>query len=105
MAVSSAHSVGELIQKLRKEQRFSQQDLANKMQVSKTAIARWEQGKFEPTASNIESLAMVFGKPVDVFKGMYNKAHIEQINANYHQMSPKNKALFLELSDALAMNY
>ena len=45
---------------LRKQQNLSQQDLADRLGVSRQAISRWETGAVQPLADSVKSLAQVF---------------------------------------------
>ena len=54
-------TLGEKIQKHRKEKRMSQENLAALLGVSRQAVSKWETGQSEPTAGNLVQLAEVFG--------------------------------------------
>ena len=53
------------IVELRKSNGWSQEDLAEKMNVSRQAISRWEGGTAQPDASNILQLSKLFGVTTD----------------------------------------
>ena len=50
---------------LRKSNRMSQEDLAEKLDVSRQAISRWESGTAMPDANNILQLSKLFGVTTD----------------------------------------
>lgn len=50
---------------LRKEKGLSQPELAKELNVSKGMISFWENGIYEPTASNIISIAKFFDITID----------------------------------------
>lgn len=50
---------------LRKQQDLSQQDLADRLGVSRQAISRWETGAVQPLADSVKSLAQVFQVSTD----------------------------------------
>ena len=50
---------------LRKEKGLSQSELAKEINVSTGMISCWENGKYEPTASNIISVAKFFDISID----------------------------------------
>jgi len=50
---------------LRKEKGLSQPELAKELNVSKGMISFWENEKYEPTASNIISVAKFFNISID----------------------------------------
>ena len=50
---------------LRKQQGLSQQDLADRLGVSRQAISRWETGAVQPLADSVKSLAQVFQVSTD----------------------------------------
>ena len=55
----------EKIVKLRKTTGMSQEDLAEKLDVSRQAVSRWESGSAMPDASNILQLSKLFGVSTD----------------------------------------
>lgn len=50
---------------LRKQHGLSQQDLADRLGVSRQAISRWETGAVQPLADSVKSLAQVFQVSTD----------------------------------------
>ena len=48
------------LKKLRKEKELTQEELASKIYVSRSLIARYENGTVVPTKENIEKLALFF---------------------------------------------
>ena len=60
----------ERIKELRMQKNMSQMDLAVATGISQSAIAKWELGKTEPTASAIIALAKFFGETADYLLGL-----------------------------------
>mgnify|MGYP003307901524 FL=1 len=58
------------LRELRKANNLSQMQLAEKTGFSQSAIAKWELGKTEPTASAIITLALFFGETTDFLLGL-----------------------------------
>jgi len=63
-------SIAERIKELRTEKHISQEELSRATGLSQSAIARWELGKTEPTASAIITLAKFFGESADYLLGL-----------------------------------
>ena len=63
-------SLGRFIADRRKCLHMTQEELAEKINVSKSAIAKWELGKTEPTASAIITLAKFFNETTDYILGL-----------------------------------
>ena len=63
-------SFQERIKELRKANNLSQMDLSVATGISQSAIAKWELGKTEPTASAIIALARFFGETTDYLLGL-----------------------------------
>lgn len=55
----------DVIKDMRISQGLSQYELAEKLSVSQSAVAKWELGKTEPTASALISMAKFFGVSAD----------------------------------------
>lgn len=52
---------------IRTEQGFSQETLAELVNVSRQTISKWENGAARPSADNLAALSEVFGLPADAF--------------------------------------
>lgn len=55
----------DIIKDLRESQEMSQYELAKALQVSQSAVAKWELGKTEPTASALISISKFFKVSTD----------------------------------------
>lgn len=64
--------VGKRILLARKELNLTQKQLAEKIGQPASVIARWETGRFNPSAKNLEDLARVLGKE---YKYFYTEPH------------------------------
>ena len=51
--------------RLRREKGFSQEQLADLMDVSRQAVSKWETGTADPSTSNLLALAKLFGVPAE----------------------------------------
>lgn len=60
----------ERIKELRVQKNMSQMDLALATGISQSAIAKWELGKTEPTATAIITLAKFFDETTDYLLGV-----------------------------------
>ena len=60
----------ERIKELRTQKNMSQMDLALATGISQSAIAKWELGKTEPTATAIITLAEFFDESTDYLLGV-----------------------------------
>lgn len=55
----------DIIKELRESQEMSQYELARALQVSQSAVAKWELGKTEPTSSALIAIARFFNVSAD----------------------------------------
>ena len=60
----------ERLKELRTQRNLSQMELAKATDISQSAIAKWELGKTEPTASAIITLAKYFDESADYLLGL-----------------------------------
>ena len=58
-------TIGSRIQALRKERGMSQEELANKLSVSRQTVSQWETGQTAPSIDNIYTLKNIFGVSFD----------------------------------------
>lgn len=56
---------GEKIQKLRNQNKWTQEQLAEKLYVSRTAVSKWESGKGYPNIDSLKDIAKLFDKTID----------------------------------------
>ena len=59
-------NLSEKLTRLRKREGLSQFDLAEKLQVSRQAISRWEVGTARPSMENLQVLSKLYQVPLDV---------------------------------------
>ena len=62
--------ISERLKELRLEKNISQMQLSMATGLSQSAIARWELGKSEPTASALVILSKYFGESADYLLGL-----------------------------------
>lgn len=60
----------ERLKELRLSKNLSQMQLAKKLNISQSAIAKWELGKTEPSASALILLSKFFGETTDYLLGL-----------------------------------
>lgn len=61
---------GERLKNLRLENNLGQIQLAKELDVGKSIISLWEQGKCEPTLSKLVVIAKFFGVSIDYLAGL-----------------------------------
>jgi len=57
--------LSERLHQLRKEADFSQEYVAEKLEVSRQALSKWENGQANPDINNIKKLSELYGKSTD----------------------------------------
>ena len=58
-------TMAERLQRLRKEHHFSQEQLAEKLQVSRQAVSKWENGQTAPDLNNIITMSNLYEVTTD----------------------------------------
>ena len=61
--------IGDRIRKLRKERGSSQQQLANKLNLTQGAIRQWENNQTVPASDQLSTLAQIFSTSIDDLMG------------------------------------
>ena len=56
----------EKLQELRKQKGITQEDLAEALYVSRTAISKWESGRGYPNIESLKAISKFFGVTIDV---------------------------------------
>ena len=57
--------LSEKIIMLRKKYGWSQEELAERLDISRQSVSKWEQGVSDPSTSNLFALAKLFGVSVE----------------------------------------
>lgn len=69
-SMEKGNKFAERLKEIRKEWNISQMELSKATGLSQSAIAKWERGKTEPTASALIALAEFFNESVDFLLGL-----------------------------------
>lgn len=72
--------IAETLQKHRKQHAYSQEELADKLGVSRQAVSKWERGEASPDTDNLIALAKLYQLSLDQLIG-------EQIDENQQSVS------------------
>ena len=65
--VAARRSLGEVLRDHRERCKMTQELVAEKLGVSRQAVSKWEQGKTEPSTTNLVKLARLYGvDPADL---------------------------------------
>ena len=92
--------VSNSIRKLREERGMTQDELAEKLNVTRQAVSNWETGKTQPDIETLTRLAEIFDVSVErIIYGSERKERIVQVSRNV-QIGPKEG---LSMGAALAM--
>ena len=76
----SNKSIGEMISSLRKEKGMTQNDLAEKMNVTDKAVSKWERNLSCPDVNSIPKLAEVLGTTVEELLNAQSKKENNKID-------------------------
>jgi len=83
------------LKKLREDAKLTQEELAQKLYVSRSAVAKWEQGRGIPKEETIEDIAKVFAIPVDSF---YGNNEPQKVIEKIERKSRKNLAVVIAVA-------
>ena len=81
--------VGKMIARIRKDRGYSQQQLADKLNLSKQAVSNYETGKREPDYVTLEAIADALNVPITMLISPEEKE--EALNAIYATYTGKKK--------------
>lgn len=76
----SSKSLGEMISSLRKEKNMTQNDLAEKMNVTDKAVSKWERNLSCPDVNSIPKLAEILGVSVNELLNAQTKKENNKVN-------------------------
>lgn len=87
--------IGKFIKELREEKKLSQQQLADKLFVSRSLVTKWESGKISLTSTNLKSLCEFFYITSDEMLSGVRKTvdNVDQIENVKYRLYDQNKLL------------
>ena len=74
--------IGERIKELRNEKKITQKELSQMTNIAQSTISGWEKNLFEPTASAIKILCIVFDVSADYLLGLEDETGAKTCIAN-----------------------
>ena len=80
------YDFGEILKKQRKLKKMTQQQLAEKLNVTVTAISKYESNTAMPPFETVRSLAIIFNVSTDVFYGTEQRETISTYNLSDEQV-------------------
>ncbi len=86
-------TIGEKIQKLRKEKGLSQEQLANQLDVSRQAISKWELGESMPDINKVALISEYFQVTTDYLIKEHNSNEEESISVNKENGTSNNSVM------------
>ena len=91
-------SLGERIYKLRTEKNLSQGDLADRLEVSRQSVSKWENNNAVPDLDKIIALSEIFEVSLDVLvKGKTTEVeNVDDIPQNRNESHLRNGSLLCE---------
>jgi transcriptional regulator with XRE-family HTH domain len=94
--VSVQFQLGKNIKRLRKSMGWRQEDLAEKLHVSRESVAKWETGRQSPDVDMLVKLSELFNMSIDqlVFSKFYQKELLHEAKQTY-QLNIHDKDSYL----------
>lgn len=101
------HSIGQTIKKLRKEHNFTQEELAEQLNITAQAVSRWENETSLPDISQVVPIANQFGVSTDVLFGTFGADNEEAVREIIEKASEPMKTAHTnrEVLDARRYKY
>ncbi|WPC42185.1 helix-turn-helix transcriptional regulator [Clostridium sp. JS66] len=88
-------SISERLQKLRKHERYSQEQLAEKLGVTRQAISKWESNQGNPDINNIIKLSEIYNVSTDyLLKGEEQISKPIEIDSEENKENIKSRKMF-----------
>lgn len=91
----------EKLQKLRKAENLTQEELAEKLFVSRTAVSKWESGRGYPSIDSLKALAKYFHVTIDEL--ICGEEMVSLAEQNIMETSKKHTALICGILDCLIL--
>lgn len=86
------------LKEIRTKRKFSQTEIATRLEINRSSYNKWEAGKTVPNQKNLAALATIFDVPTTYFESEFN------IVNNFLQLSDTNKALAEDYVESLLLS-
>ena len=86
----------------RKRKKYSQKDLAEKLNYGYTAIANYESGRNEPCLDDLIALAKILEVTVDELIGVKSEILEQEVLSAFKKIDTRSKKIITELLDVLS---
>lgn len=83
--------IGNKIVELRKKENLTQEQLAEKVGVSRQTISKWELGETSPDIKQAKNLADIFKIDINELVGDFNKVILDKVISNENKMKKLSK--------------
>lgn len=93
----------EKLQQLRKEKKLTQEQLAEQLYVSRTAVSKWESGKGYPNIESLKSISKLYGVSIDDL--LSGEELIDLAKSENRSNVTKVTGLMVALLDILAVGF
>lgn len=94
------HMLGERLIRLRKKNGYSQQEVAEKITVTRQTISNWETGQGAPPLDKAAELAQLYGISLDELAGLQKDLFLEQREKDLHVLRKlEGRSCRLEFAD------
>ncbi len=93
----------EKLYELRKKEGLSQEELAEKVGVSRQTISKWEMGQSSPEMEKLVNLSKLFNLSIDELVG--NDVTNEKENTSQEDVKPKKRNIFLKILMVICIIY
>ena len=88
-------TTGEKIQKLRKDNNYTQEDLADIMNVSRQSISKWESDASFPETDKLIALSKLFHCTIDYLLNVDNNDEVKKDISTSNKIDNKNRLPFI----------
>lgn len=89
------------LKKYRKQKKYTQAELAKKLNYGYTAIANYESGRNEPSFDDLISLCHVLGVTPNELLGFSAIEKETELLCSFHNLQPKHQKLIIDMINAL----
>ena len=90
--------ISQNITALRQYHKYSQEEVAEKVGVTRQAVAKWEAGKSKPTAANLAELAALFEMNVSELVGSQEPEEEQQVSCCFRDIYELTSLFLVGLS-------
>ena len=100
MSDAIIYGLGDKLKRLREKHKFTQKEVAKRMNIAPNTISRYENDEFAPKIENLIQFAIIYNTSLDYLIGIGKESYLY-----LHEFDEKQRAFILAMIEGIKENF